>query len=271
MNRTLGGAVFALVSFTLPDAHGLPSYVEAVPNCENPSLVGSQPCRVCHVRPQGDGERNDFGFAFGNALGAGTWSRLYALDSDGDGQTNGFELGDPSGVWTPGAVPDRTSNLSLPGDPRSRTRPPGFDAGVVDTGVVDLGIADLGPADGGPDAGSDGGPEDVGGDDAGRPGDAAADLGSGDAGSDGEDAGSSEPMDAGPPERPALPGLPSEGERGRVVEEGCACVRGTRLAARGAVPAGSWLGLGVVGLGLALGLRRAQKQLAGPRGRTAST
>ena len=35
-----------------------------------------------------------------------TWTiELCNLDSDGDGKTNGEELGDPSCVWTPGKEP----------------------------------------------------------------------------------------------------------------------------------------------------------------------
>ncbi len=42
------------------------------------------------------------------------WSALYDLDSDGDGQSNGEELGDPCGEWDGGAAP-RTTDISNPG------------------------------------------------------------------------------------------------------------------------------------------------------------
>ena len=36
-------------------------------------------------------------------------------DSDGDGKTNGEELGDPKCIWTPGQAPARTTSISHPG------------------------------------------------------------------------------------------------------------------------------------------------------------
>ncbi|RHY22798.1 hypothetical protein DYB32_009390 [Aphanomyces invadans] len=36
-------------------------------------------------------------------------------DSDGDGLTNGQELGDPCCIWTKGAIPNQTVGLSDPG------------------------------------------------------------------------------------------------------------------------------------------------------------
>ena len=36
-------------------------------------------------------------------------------DSDGDGRTNGEELGDPDCTWAPGTAPKLTSGLSHPG------------------------------------------------------------------------------------------------------------------------------------------------------------
>ena len=57
------------------------------------------------------------------------WDKcLCEYDSDGDGLTNGEELGDPDCVWEPGKVPTRNSGLSHPGicepldDPNCRVR-----------------------------------------------------------------------------------------------------------------------------------------------------
>ena len=44
--------------------------------------------------------------------------------SDGDGQTNGHELGDPCCVFIRGAVPERQLDISHPGDGNSRTAAP---------------------------------------------------------------------------------------------------------------------------------------------------
>ena len=40
---------------------------------------------------------------------------LCNMDSDGDGQTNGEELGDPHCVWTVGDIPARTVDITHPG------------------------------------------------------------------------------------------------------------------------------------------------------------
>jgi hypothetical protein len=74
-------------------------------------------CDTCHDLVAGPPVLNPFGTAF---LGAGTtWTpALAALDSDGDGFTNGQELGDPAGTWTPGST-NPTGNITNPGDPTS--------------------------------------------------------------------------------------------------------------------------------------------------------
>ena len=40
---------------------------------------------------------------------------MCGLDSDGDGLTNGQELGDPECTWKPGNTPARSRRLSHPG------------------------------------------------------------------------------------------------------------------------------------------------------------
>jgi hypothetical protein len=77
-------------------------------------------CASCHI-PQGrSGPLNAFGelvqARFLNRAGDVLWGReLASLDADGDGYTNGEELGDPEGTWRRGE-PD-------PGDPAQVTRP----------------------------------------------------------------------------------------------------------------------------------------------------
>ena len=60
-------------------------------------------CDLCHIVP--GGPRNAFGLdvqARTNRNANPDWSQLYDLDSDGDGYTNGEELGDAYGVWQRG-------------------------------------------------------------------------------------------------------------------------------------------------------------------------
>ncbi|CEG40029.1 uncharacterized protein PHALS_10252 [Plasmopara halstedii] len=67
-----------------------PTYVTRVPNGGN--VVGVQ--ALGHINVQGGGPRNSFGSDFEDADLQWT-SELCAKDSDGDGQSNGHELGDP--------------------------------------------------------------------------------------------------------------------------------------------------------------------------------
>lgn len=62
-------------------------------------------CATCHISSFGGGPRNPFGIAVGALVSPGArtpfWTpTLAALDSDGDGFTNGQELGDPEGDGT---------------------------------------------------------------------------------------------------------------------------------------------------------------------------
>jgi hypothetical protein len=101
-----------------PNSSALPSFVGRVPN----GSVFS--CSTCHTAPP---TLNPFGNAFLNA--SLTWGpALAALDSDGDGFSNGGELGDPtgSGTPTPGAL------VTNPGDASSHP-PPAAEAPSITT------------------------------------------------------------------------------------------------------------------------------------------
>jgi hypothetical protein len=81
-------------------------------------------CGTCHVTP--GGPRNSFGRAVEPRVASNRravfWdAALAALDSDGDGESNGEELLDPNGDWeqgdaNPGSLPDVT-NPGVPDQP----------------------------------------------------------------------------------------------------------------------------------------------------------
>jgi glucose/arabinose dehydrogenase len=86
-------------------------------------------CANCHVSVFGGGARNAFGNAVAQVVPPGStspfWSTaLAALDSDGDGFSNGTELGDPDGDGTPIAGAEVTNPGDAASKPASNPRPP---------------------------------------------------------------------------------------------------------------------------------------------------
>jgi len=97
-------------------AHAYQSFRENFPNgfnvrdCEGVIVPG-----VGHLRKAGAEARNEFGIEFAES-GSGIWGPwICEQDSDGDGMTNGEELGDPNCVWTPGQTPEFTDGITHPG------------------------------------------------------------------------------------------------------------------------------------------------------------
>lgn len=82
-------------------------------------------CANCHFDPNGGGPRNNFGSAVESRVTVNGHQEFWGpslanQDSDGDGFTNGQELGDPTGAWKVGqANPGNFNNVSNPGDPNS--------------------------------------------------------------------------------------------------------------------------------------------------------
>jgi len=92
-------------------------------------------CANCHVNPGGGGPRTPFGAAVNTILGGVStnvtfWSAtLAALDSDGDGLTNGGELLDPDGDGTPTG----STGVTNPGN-----RPPEINSSPVTSATMGI-------------------------------------------------------------------------------------------------------------------------------------
>ena len=96
-----------------------PWYADKIPNGRNvphPGPQGGVWAGVGHVNAAGGGPRNPFGLDFLN--NGFIWNEtLCQLDSDGDGRSNGVELGDPNCIWVEGEdeEPPEFPALSHPG------------------------------------------------------------------------------------------------------------------------------------------------------------
>jgi len=96
-------------------AHAYPYFGGLIPNGRNVTgCDGSAVFGVGHIRPSGGGPRNSFGLDWA-AAGFAWTVELCNKDSDGDGMTNGRELGDPNCVWTPESTPSITEGITHPG------------------------------------------------------------------------------------------------------------------------------------------------------------
>ena len=108
----------------LPCASGHSTYAKLIPNGENVRDARGRVWRgVGHTAATPDDvrnfaqdgyARNRFGLHFAAERFAWT-EALCKMDSDGDGLTNGEELGDPHCLWRPGLLPSRVTNITHPG------------------------------------------------------------------------------------------------------------------------------------------------------------
>ena len=102
----------AALALTAHNAFGMPDFVSRIPNG---NIFG---CSTCHVSTS-PVVFNPFGRDFN--INNRVWNATLAgLDSDGDGLTNGQELGDPNGTGTPTPA----APVSNPGDPHSNASNP---------------------------------------------------------------------------------------------------------------------------------------------------
>mmetsp|Transcript_92589 Transcript_92589/g.164637 ORF Transcript_92589/g.164637 Transcript_92589/m.164637 type:complete len:119 (-) Transcript_92589:28-384(-) len=95
-----------LIASILQKICAFPSFQVQIPNGAEVEVDGELWPGVGHLLRSGGGDLNPFGLDF-QAAGSKWTSALCEKDSDGDGLSNGYELGDPSCRWTPGAQPER--------------------------------------------------------------------------------------------------------------------------------------------------------------------
>ena len=128
--RVLLVVVLFLSGVIADEADARSKRVRQVPNGSAAS------CNTCHTAGGGS-PLNPFGIEiatnFLTAVGSAgdvLWGpELAALDSDGDGASNGAELGDPEGTWTVGDTNPEVETFH-PGDPESTPPLPPPDTAV---------------------------------------------------------------------------------------------------------------------------------------------
>ena len=131
-------AVLVIVFIGWGQVDARPFRVSQLPNG---SMIG---CAACHVNPAGGGARTPFGNDINNnylvpsgRTGNVQWNAMLAmLDSDGDGVSNGQELGDPDGDGTV----DPGIQVTNPGDPNSFMQMPSPGGAPSATSVVIGGV-----------------------------------------------------------------------------------------------------------------------------------
>jgi dopamine beta-monooxygenase len=103
-------------------AFAYPSFRNDIPNGESvPNPEGGIWDGVGHLGAGGGGLCNSFGEDF-QSQGSKWTAELCRMDSDGDGEANGVELGDPSCKWSRGAQPEfpAQSHPGIPDTPIQR-------------------------------------------------------------------------------------------------------------------------------------------------------
>lgn len=108
------GAVLSFVGI----AGALPESIHRIPHG---TVYG---CETCH--PGGETKELNHlgellqGIRHAHVAPDAWWTIMYNTDSDGDGLTNGEELGDPCGDWVLGSAQPSVQTVSNPGDEESR-------------------------------------------------------------------------------------------------------------------------------------------------------
>eukprot|EP00191_Tetraselmis_sp_GSL018_P005213 CAMPEP_0177618004 /NCGR_PEP_ID=MMETSP0419_2-20121207/25284_1 /TAXON_ID=582737 /ORGANISM="Tetraselmis sp., Strain GSL018" /LENGTH=505 /DNA_ID=CAMNT_0019116753 /DNA_START=97 /DNA_END=1614 /DNA_ORIENTATION=+ len=127
--------VYLVISLGYGRAHSF--YASRIPNGNIvPSQGGGFCLGVGHETCVGGGKTNAFGTDFERA--GDSWTKeLCEKDSDGDGFSNGEELGDPCCVWKEGIRPSREKSISHPGDANSWSNPyPKVSCNITESSVL---------------------------------------------------------------------------------------------------------------------------------------
>ncbi|GMF16334.1 unnamed protein product [Phytophthora lilii] len=104
----------AIAALSVPGIDAKPEFVKLIPNA---ALVPDAPAIGHKDNTGASSANNDFGRAFDDA--GKVWTlELCKADTDGDGQTNGQELGDPCCEWSVGSKPRWSSGYLTPAIPR---------------------------------------------------------------------------------------------------------------------------------------------------------
>lgn len=102
-SRRLAVALLALMVHWRGVAHAHPHFALMLPNGNDVFHAGRLVAALGHADTRGHGPLNVFGRDF--AAAGLKWTRdLCEMDSDGDGLTNGVELGDPLCMWSRGEM-----------------------------------------------------------------------------------------------------------------------------------------------------------------------
>jgi len=108
--------LFVALILLAGEARAYGMYQDRIPNGYNvkdPADPRRSWPAIGHVTASG-GPINQFGDDF-NAQGRRWTIQLCRMDSDGDGASNGEELGDPDCEWRVGLEPKRTTGITHPG------------------------------------------------------------------------------------------------------------------------------------------------------------
>ncbi|GFS14086.1 temptin precursor [Elysia marginata] len=108
-------SVILLVAVLVCGLQARPQYLDLLPNSRNVvDCDGENWPGFGHYNRWGAGTNNAFGSDF--AVAGRKWTEAFCnADSDGDGLSNGQELGDPECVWRVGEKPSRTEDITHPG------------------------------------------------------------------------------------------------------------------------------------------------------------